>query len=51
MAADRRILGLSVCFVVTLWLVYGLGNAVLWVLWGAVMMALSGGLLVRLNRR
>ncbi|MFC7215232.1 hypothetical protein ACFQO4_14235 [Saliphagus sp. GCM10025334] len=50
MQEDRVVLALACLFVVTLGTVYVLESAVLWVFWGATMMALSGGLLVRSNR-
>ncbi|MFP9192055.1 hypothetical protein [Natronosalvus vescus] len=50
MEERHQVAALVVLFVVTLWLVYTLGNAVLWLVWGIAMVGLSGGALVRMNR-
>lgn len=42
--------GLTALFVVTLFVVFRLEDPVVWLLWGTVMVALSGGALVRVNR-
>ena len=48
---EKRVVGgLTVLFALTLVLVYRSDDPVVWVLWGAAMVALSGGALVAMNR-
>ncbi|MFP8956345.1 hypothetical protein ACLI4Y_06420 [Natrialbaceae archaeon A-CW3] len=50
MEERHQVAGLVVLFVCSVWVVYVLENAVLWVVWGIAMVALSGGALVQMNR-
>jgi len=44
------VLGLTALFIVTLWPVYTLENVFVWLVWGGLMVALSGAALIQLNR-
>ena len=50
MDETRTVGGLAALFLVTLLAVYRFEDPILWVLWGAVMVALSGAALVAMNR-
>ena len=50
MEERHQVAALVVLFVCSVWVVYVLENAVLWVVWGIAMVALSGGALVQMNR-
>lgn len=50
MDETRTIGGLTALFLVTLLAVYRLEDPVVWLLWGAAMVTVSGGALVVMNR-